>query len=58
MKDFDQALADLINEHIGEGTGTLIAAMVLQILALREQEKREQGDATSPWGTPPADQRQ
>jgi hypothetical protein len=57
MKNFDQALADLINERIGEGTGALISAMVLQIIALREQETREQGDTTSPRGTPPADQR-
>jgi hypothetical protein len=50
MKDFDQALADLINEHIGEGIGTLISAMVLQIIALRKQETREQVDTTSPRG--------
>jgi hypothetical protein len=57
MMDFEQALADLISMHIGEGTDALIAAMVLQIIALRELETREQGDTTSPRGTPPADHR-
>ena len=58
MMDFEQALADLISMHIGEGTDALIAAMALQIIALREHETREEGDMTSPWGTPSADQRQ
>ena len=40
MKDFDQALADLISEHIGEGYEALIAAMETQIIALTDHEAR------------------
>ena len=43
MKDFDQALADLIIEHIGEGYEALIAAMETQIIALTDHEARGEG---------------
>jgi hypothetical protein len=61
MKDFDQALADLISEHIGEGYEALIAAMETQIIALTDHEARgagphslTTGDATI--GSPPPTQ--
>ena len=60
MKDFDQALADLISEHIGEGYEALIAAMETQIIALSDHEARGEsrhtltaGDATI-GSVPPA----
>ena len=60
MKDFDQALADLIIEHIGEGYEALIAAMETQIIALTDHEARGEarhsltaagdGSAAAHWG--------
>lgn len=38
--NFEEALADLINQHIErEGVGGIVGAMELQIAALNEEEK-------------------
>lgn len=40
-KTFEDALGDLLAEYAGEDRDTLISAMELQIMALREEEPED-----------------